>query len=234
MDQKSSDLGDYSADFTGFGVREWRTARDLVIAPKRVLEAWLGRPREYELIYARPLAFYLGLNSILLLFSFLHNHGKTLITALPPELLEPIVARSGKSAEVFIGDADNWLGLVLVPVSCVVYGVVAIPVLRWWDRDTLGWERGLRSAMAYLSAWTVTALPISWWAYEEGVLGLTVGAAIAMLSVIAFVRMGKGRWFDRLWVGLLRGAALTLLIYAASAIALFAVLPGILWAASVI
>jgi hypothetical protein len=55
-----------------------------------------------------------------------------------------------------------------------------------------------------------------------------------MLSIIAFVRMGKGRWFDRLWVGLLRSAALTLLIYAASAIALFAVLPGILWAASVI
>jgi hypothetical protein len=234
MNRKNSDLSDYSADFTGFGVREWRTARDLVIAPHWVLEAWLGRPRDYELIYARPLAFYLGLNGILMLFSFLRDQGKTLITALPPELLDPIILRSGKSADVFIGDADNWLGLALVPVSSVLYALVVIPMLRWWDKENLGWERGLRSAMAYLCAWTVVALPFSWLAYEKGPLGMIVGAAIAMLSVIAFIRMGKGRWFDRFWVGLMRGAGLTLLIYAVSAVALFALLPAVLGAASLI
>jgi hypothetical protein len=83
-----------------------------------------------------------------------------------------------------------------VPLLAFFYVVSATPLLRWWDRERLGWRRGLRAACAYLNAWTVPLLPISWFLYGTGPLAALATLVMAALGLAAFLRMGKGRWYQ--------------------------------------
>ena len=64
---KSGGLNDLSDDALGFGVLELRTARDVVLRPRTVLEAWMTQGPTGGGHYARPLRLYLALNAILML-----------------------------------------------------------------------------------------------------------------------------------------------------------------------
>ena len=171
---KAGGLNDLSDDALGFGLLELRTARDVVVRPRTVLEAWMTQGPTGGGHYARPLRLYLALNAILMLVLFLKGGTAMMLGGMPPEYLDPLIAASGKSRDAFMADADNWMSLVLVPLLSVFYALAATPLMRWWDPEKLGWRRGFRAAFAYLNALTVPLLPFSWWMYEVG-LGQLIG-----------------------------------------------------------
>jgi len=96
--------------------------------------------------------------------------------------------------------------------------VAAAPLFRLWDRDDLGWRRGFRATFAWLCAWTVPMIPISWWGYGTEPIALVVSIVISLLGVVAFMRMGHGRWFQSRFVGVIKALALMIVVYVASTI----------------
>ena len=219
-------------DVLGFGGREVLTARDLLMRPRTVLEAWMENGPEGGGIYARPLRLYLGLNAILMLVLFLQGGAGFLLDDLPPAMMGALLEQSGKSRDAFVADADGWMTLVMVPLLSLLYALLSAPLFRLWDKQDLGWRRGFRAAFAWLCAWTVPMLPIAWWGFGRGPGALAVSIAIVLLGVVAFVRMGQGRWFKSRIVGVGKALLLMLAMQVASTIGGFLVVGiGILGAA---
>lgn len=214
-------VSELSEDTTGFGVVELRTARDLLIRPRVVLEAFMQAGPTGGGRYARPLRFYVALCGLMTLILLLKG-GATIVSNFPPELLQPLADRAGKSLDAFNADADNWFSLTLIPVSCVFYAMAAIPLLRWWDPDDLGWRRGFRASFAFLSAWTVPLLPFTWWSNEQTPAGAAVATLMFALALVTFMRMGHGRWYRSLFAGIGKSVVLTLLLFT---MAMLAMLP---------
>lgn len=221
---KPAALHDLSEDALGFGGRELITARDVLIRPRSVLEAWMTAGPSGGGGYARPLRLYLTLNALLMLVLFLQGGTELMLTDIEGPRLQALIEASGKSRDAFMADADNWMTLVLVPLLSAAYACVAAPLLRWWDPDNLGWRRGFRAAFAFLCAWTVPMLPLSWWAYDRGPVGQAVAAALFVIGVVAFLRMGAGRWWRSPVVGLAKAVGLALAVQAASIVGMIPVL----------
>jgi len=209
---KAGGLNDLSDDALGFGLLELRTARDLVLRPRTVLEAWMTQGPDGGGRYARPLRLYLALNAILMLVLFLQGGTAMMLGAVPPEMIDPLIAASGKSRDAFMADADNWMSLVLVPLLSVFYALAAAPLMRWWDPDKLGWRRGFRAAFAWLNALTVPLLPFSWWMYKPGPGQLIGTVVLFVIAITAFMRMGAGRWYSTPVFGLAKAFGLWLTI----------------------
>lgn len=215
---KAGGLNDLSDDALGFGALELVTARDLVLRPRTVLEAWMTQGPDGGGRYARPLRLYLALNAILMLVLFLKGGTAPMLGGIPPEMMDPLIAASGKSRDAFMADADNWMSLVLVPLLSLFYALGATPLMRWWDPERLGWRRGFRAAFGYLNALTVPLLPFSWWMYEPG-LGQLIGTGVLfVIAMAAFMRMGAGRWYRSPVAGLAKAFGLWLAIQLVGAI----------------
>jgi len=209
---KAGGLNDLSDDALGFGLLELRTARDLVVRPRTVLEAWMTQGPDGGGLYARPLRLYLALNAILMLILFLNGGSAIMLGGMSPEIIDPLIAASGKSRDAFMADADNWMSLILVPLLSVFYALGAAPLMRWWDPDTLGWRRGFRAAFAYLNALTVPLLPFAWFMYDGGIGTLVGNVALFVIAIAAFMRMGAGRWYSTPVFGLAKAVALWITI----------------------
>lgn len=207
---KAAALSDLSDDTLGFGGRELVTARDVVLRPREVLEAWMKQGPSGGGRYARPLRLYLALNAILMLIMFLQGGSEVMlrVVGIDAAMLQPVIEASGKSRDAFMADADNWMTLVMVPILSLAYACAITPLLRWWDPENLGWRRGFRAAFAYLCAWTVPFLPVAWWTFSEGPVGMAVAVVLFVVGIVAFMRMGAGRWWSSPVFGL--GKALTL------------------------
>lgn len=197
-------------DVLGFGGRELVTARDVLVRPRTVLAAWMERGAEGGGAYARPLRLYLGLNAILMLMLFLRGGAGFMLDDLPAAMMTSLLEQSGKSRDAFVADADGWMTLVMVPLLSLFYALAAAPLLRLWDPDDLGWGRGFRAAFAWLCAWTVPMMPIAWWGFDRGPVAAIVSAMITLIGIVAFVRMGHGRWFRSRVAGV--GKAILLMI----------------------
>lgn len=221
---KAGGLNDLSDDALGFGALELATARDVVLRPRALLEAWMTQGPSGGGRYARPLRLYLALNAILMLLLFLQGGSAMMLGGVPPEMMDPLIAASGKSRDAFMGDADNWMSLVLVPLLSLFYALAAAPLLRWWDPERLGWRRGFRAAFAWLNALTVPLLPFAWWMYDGGVGALVGNVALFVIAIAAFMRMGAGRWYRAPAVGLARGVGLWVAIQLGGAIGFVPVL----------
>lgn len=221
---KAAALSDLSDDTLGFGALELRTARDVVLRPRQVLEAWMTAGPSGGGRYARPLRLYLALNAILMLVLFLQGGSGMMLGGLGEEMLGPLVEASGKSRDAFMADADNWMTLVLVPLLSLAYACIATPLLRWWDPEDLGWRRGFRAAFAFLCAWTVPMLPLSWWAYNIGPAGQAVAVALFVIGIVTFMRMGAGRWYRSPAAGMGKALLLAVAIQLASFIGTLPVL----------
>lgn len=217
-DQRLTGASHLSEDTTGFGVVELRTARDLLIRPQAALDAYMRDGASAAGRYARPLRYYVAICG-LMTFILLIKGGTTMVGQLPAESLQPIADQAGKTLDAFIADADNWFSLAVIPVTCLFYAMVAVPLLRWWDPEDLGWRRGFRATFVYLSAWTIPILPFTWWANEQTAAGAAVTFLMFALAVVTFLRMGRGRWFRSWPMGLLKGFALTVLLFVFSVLA---------------
>ncbi|WGM31950.1 hypothetical protein [Brevundimonas sp. NIBR11] len=199
-------------DMLGFGGRDVLTAKDLLLRPAAVLRSWMEGGPDGGGLYARPLRLYLALNAILMLILFLRGGAGFVLDGLSAAQWEPLLDMSGKSRDAFVADADGWMTLVMVPILSAFYAIAAAPLLRWWDPDDLGWRRGFRAAFGWLCAWTVPVLPLSAFGYGSGPLAAAVGALTALIGVVAFVRMGPGRWFQSPLSGVLKGVALMIAV----------------------
>jgi len=217
-------LHDLSEDTLGFGGRELITARDVLIRPRQVLEAWMTAGPSGGGRYARPLRLYLGLNAILMLVLFLQGGSELMLAGIPESMLQPMIEASGKSRDAYMADADNWMTLVMVPLLSAAYACAAAPLLRWWDPDDLGWRRGFRAAFAWLCAWTVPMLPLSWWAYDRGPAGRAVAVALIVIGIVAFMRMGAGRWWRSPAAGLGKALLLAVAVQLSSIVGMAAVI----------
>lgn len=213
-------MSDYAEDATGFGAVELRTARDLLVRPRAVLDAYLHEGSTGGGRYARPVRFYVALCGVLLFYLFLIGGTKDMLEMLPADALDPWVARSGKSREAFMNDADGWLSLTVTPILSVFYALGVAPVLKWWMRSS--WRIAFRATFALFCAWTVPMLPfgpLPW--IEEYRL---VGSALVWVSlVVAFVRMGRDLWWTGWWQAAGRSALLLLAILIAGQIGMIPV-----------
>ncbi|WP_374276025.1 hypothetical protein [Brevundimonas sp.] len=215
MADRRAGIGDLADDTLGWGGRELTTARDLLVRPAVVLEAWMSGGSDGGGVYARPLRLYLALNAILMLVLFLKGGAGFLLTGLPPDRLAALAAQSGKSVDAFVADADGWMTLIMVPLLSALYATAAAPLLRWWDPEPLGWRRGFRAAFGWLCAWTILILPLSWWSFEQGPAQPYIALAYLVFSLAAFLRVGRGRWFRGLAAGVAKALALTMAVMAA-------------------
>ncbi|MDP3378127.1 MAG: hypothetical protein Q8S53_07155 [Brevundimonas sp.] len=203
-------LNHLSEDATGFGQAEWRTLRDSLIRPRELLEAYMVQgPDGGGGHYARPLRLYLTLCGILMLVLFLKGGAGFYITGLPADVLDPLIEASGKSRELFVADADNWMSLTMVPVLLAFYALISAPLLRWWDPEDLGWRKAFRATFAFLNALTLVTLPISWFAYDVATSGYWA-LFLSTASIVIFMRMGWGRWFTAPLAGFAKAVALTI------------------------
>lgn len=204
-DRGLTDLGE---DTTGFGRLELRTIWHALKSPAAMLTAYMNHGPTGGGQYSRPLRLYLGLCGILMLILFLMGGTSLMLAGLPPETLDPLIAQSGKSRDAFLGDADNWMSLVLVPINAAFYALFSAPLLRWWDAENLGWRKAARATFHYLNVWTIPLVPLGWLAYMPATAGLASLLMIA-LSFIAFLRTGKGRWYRSTAGGVGKAAVIT-------------------------
>ena len=202
--EQKARLADIAEETTGFGATEFATARDLLVRPRAVLDAYLAHGPTGGRRYARPLGFYVALCGILMFYLFLTGGLKGLIEQQPAAALDGWIARSGKSREAFISDADGWMSLVSVPILSLFYAAAAAPLLKWWSG--FDWRRSIRATFALMCAWTVPIVPLGPLPMMKGfeiVGNLLMWAAL----VAAFLRMGRGLWWQR-WPGGLAKALL--------------------------
>jgi hypothetical protein len=204
-------IKDLSEDTLGFGAAEVRTARDLLVRPRLVLQAWMIEGPTGGGRYAKPLKLYLTLNAIIMLIVFLKGGLSGYLDSMPAEMLNPLLEQAGKSRDAFMADADGWMSFLTIPVMAPLYALAAMPLFRLWDAEDLGVRRGFRASFAYLNAWTVPMLPLSWFVFGTGPAALIASLLMAVLGFAAFLRMGRGRWYR----GVLPGVGKALILFAA-------------------
>lgn len=217
--REPASLEQLSEDVSGFGSAEIRTFRDLLIRPAKALERWMVLGPTANGQYSRPLRFYFGLCGIMTLILLLKGEA-TVFEAMPENFVNDLAASAGKSADTFRADADNWYSFVLVPLSCVFYALATVPLLRLWDRENLGWRKGFRATFAFLNAWTVLVLPVTWWSNEPDTAGLVAAIVFFVAAIFSFLRIGRGRWWRTWSGGIAKGTFLVTVIYVASLLAL--------------
>lgn len=191
-------LHDLTEDTTGFGRAEVRTLWHSLRQPVGLLDSYMSGGPTGGGQYARPLRLYLTLCGILMVIQFLMGGLDAMLAGmLPAEDLEPLLQQSGKSYDAFMADVDGWGSFFTVPLLAVAYAFAIAPLLRWWDPEDLGWRRSFRATFAYLNLWTLLMMPIGWMVYVKSLSNLG-GIVIIVLGLVAFVMMGKGRWWRTL------------------------------------
>lgn len=205
-------------DTTGFGRLELRTARSVLLHPAAMLEAYMTRGPTGGGQYSRPLRFYLALCGLLMLQLFVMGGTGLWLSGVPADILDPLIAQSGKSRDAFIGDADNWISLVLVPINAVFYALFAAPLLRWWDTEDLGWRKSFRATFHYLNVWTIPMVPVGFFAYLPST-ALWFTAFTVVLSFVAFLRVGRGRWYRTTVGGVGKAVVITVVYFVAATLA---------------
>ena len=67
-------------------------------------------------------------------------------------------------------------------------------------------------------------LPVAWWASAPGIVSQIASAAIIALGIVAFIRMGAGRWWESPLGGLGKAIGLAVAIQIGAAIGFLPVL----------
>lgn len=202
-------FADLAEETTGFGEVEWRTYRDLLVRPRAALESYLTLGPTGGQRYARPFGFYMAMCGILMFYLFLAGGLKNVVEAQPPRSLDAWIAASGKSRQDFMNDVDSWMSLVVTPLIAIANALLTAPLLKWWSG--LDWRRSFRSTYVLMCAWTA---PVLWLGPAPQTSGLELFSAIFMWGAfaVAFLRMGRGLWFERWGSGALKCVALMVVL----------------------
>ena len=190
-------FAEYAEEATGFGETEWRTFKDLLLRPRVMLDAYLEHGPTGGGRYRRPMGFYIALCGVLTFYLFLLGGFKDIIEAQPADVLNPWIERSGKSRELFISDVDGWMSLLGTPVLSVFYALFCAPLLLWWSG--LDRRRAFRATFVLLNAWTAPVLLLGPFPFMDPFRAVA-SLLLQLLLVVAFLRMGRGLWFQS-WLG---------------------------------
>lgn len=219
--EAQSRFADYAEEATGFGAREWRTFKDLLVRPRAMLDSYLEQGPTAGGRYRRPMGFYIALCGVLTFYLFLLGGFKGIIEAQPAEVLRPWLERSGKSREIFINDVDGWMSLLGTPVLSIFYALFCAPFLLWWSG--LDRRRAFRATFVLLNAWTAPMVLLGPFPFMDPFRAVT-SLLMYLLLVAAFLRMGRGLWF-RTWPGGIgKAVLLTAVLVASSVVGMFPVL----------
>lgn len=211
---KRAGLHELADDAMGFGMAEVRTAWAMLVRPARSLDAYMRLGADAGGALARPLRLYLALNAIMMLMMFLLGGMEHMLDALPAEAWEAGARQAGKTVDAYRADAEGWVSLTLVPLSSALYALMLAPFMRWWDPEDLGWRRGFRATFVLLNALTVPFMPLTIFLYDPR-LYVVSPLVMFVLTIYAFLRTGRGRWYSNPLEGLLKSAALILVMIAA-------------------
>lgn len=221
LNGSSSRMSDYAEDTTGFGAVALRTARDLLLRPREVLDAYLRHGSTGGGRYTRPLRFYVELNGVLMFYLFLAGGSEVMFGDFPPDLIDKLVAQSGKSRDAFMNDADGWFTLAMVPIGSAAYALAFAPLLKRWLRS--GWRVAFRATFALLCAATLPLLAVGPFQYLADLRFVVFFAFIGVL-LLTFVRMGRERWWTRRLEATGKGALLLLAFLFVMTLASFAMM----------
>lgn len=207
-DRPRGGVGELTEDATGFGVRELRLTRDLLLRPRRVMSAYDTRGATGGGLYPKPLRYYLELNGLyLLIVTLTGGFDRTVGAGLTRTDLAAWAASAGKSVDEFGADLDQWFSLLSVPVFALfVAGPVYLLIRKWSPADD---RTDFRQTFTFLNLWTLYILPI-------GIVGLFSSTEIMLwLNVLMFgllpgvyLIIGKGRWWRTRGGAVLKGAVL--------------------------
>ena len=194
-------------ELTGFGAAELRTTRDLVLRPGAVLDAYDAHGRNAGGRYAPPLRYLFTIvGAYLLLVTLLGGYERTFATLFPQEMIAPMVERSGKSADAFAADLEQWFSLFTIPVMAACMSLTTAPLFRKWSGATAA--GGRRQCFAFISGWELYGAPF-------GIANILWPNLTALLWPVTFVivgllfaRMGRGRWWRTAAGAWLKGALL--------------------------
>ena len=219
-DEKSR-LADFAEEATGFGATEWRTFRDLLVRPRAMLDAYLELGPTGGGRYKRPMGFYIALCGVLTFYLFLLGGFERIIEAQPPEVLNTWLERSGKSREVFVSDVDGWMSLLATPVLSAFYALFCAPLLLWWSG--LDRRRAFRATFVLLNVWTAPILLLGPFPYMDP-SGAVASLFMQLLLVVAFLRVGRGHWYQTLMAGIAKAVLLVVALIAGSFVGMVPVL----------
>ncbi len=82
----------------------------------------------------------------------------------------------------------------------VVLFLLAVPLLRGWDQEDIGWRRGFRATFAFPSAWTLPMVPLSGWFYDTGPAGMVTAIIMVSVSMALSITMYAARLIDMVLV----------------------------------
>ena len=187
-------IKELAEDATGFGVTELRTTKDLLLRPRKVLDAYEAHGATGGGLYTRAFRYYLALNGVYLLLIALTGGFERMFQAMPPEVLEWATRQSGKSADAFRADLDQWMSLIALPVTALTFAIPLYWLFRRWSGADA--RTGFRQTFTYLSLYTLYGAPISLLsALVPGILPWLSAMTFLLTPLVFLVLGGGGRWW---------------------------------------
>lgn len=181
-------LREVAADATGFGAAELRMTRDLVLSPGVVVREQASGDSPYP----KPLRYYLTLNGLFLLLLGMLGGFEGRLSVLEARGLAPFIEASGKSADSFMADLDQWYSILVVPLVALSFYPVLMFLFRRWsltDRTAKG------HAFTFMSGWTLWGLPLAIAAALWPVVGQISLFVGPLIIGTLFFRMGREVWW---------------------------------------
>ena len=183
-------LRDVAEDATGFDAAELRMTRDLLVRPHEVVT----QAGHLDSPYPKPLRYYLTLTGLYLaLIAILGGFESSLASlwTAAPDQMEAFIEMSGKSADSFRADLDQWYSFLVVPAIALAN----YPVLRFLFRR---WTTGSRpgdEAFVFLSGFTLLAMVVGLSTLViPGLKWLPLVTFLPFLFAV-FLRMGRDVWW---------------------------------------
>ena len=202
-----SALREIAEDATGFGVAELRLTSDLILRPRRVIDAYDELGSTAGGLYPKPFRYYLTLNGLyLLLIALMGGFEQVFSATMRPEDVAIAARAAGKSPDEFMADLDQWSSLLMVPVTTLVFVPPIFLLIRRWS--PAGDRQDLRQTFIYLSAWTLYGIPLGLVPLVAMDLMYWTTAAGVLLWVVPYAVMGKGRWWRTRRGAVIKGVVL--------------------------
>ena len=193
---KPASLGEMAEDASGFGMTDFRLTRDLVLRPGAVQDAYDAHGSTAGGRYPRPMRYYIALNGAWLLVTALMGGYETMLVGSPFDLYQlwGMGEISGKDRAEFMADIEQWLSLLSLPVMTAIVALPLFWTISKWS--PLDWRHDLNQTVTFLNAWTLYQMPFGLlmlvWPKEMASWSILAMLAVAL---VAYVAIGKGRWW---------------------------------------
>ena len=213
----------------GFGGAELRLTRDLLLRPRRTLDAYDAHGGTAGGLYPKPLRYYLTLNGVYLLLMAVTGGFEQALSVSPGsgKMLADLARFAGKSLDETRADLDQWFALFSVPIyTLAIAGPLYLLIRRWSPADN---RTDFHQTFTFLNLWTLYQIPLALVAQFAPGMMLPVTAVTYLLAPVVYAIVGRGRWWRTRGGAVGKGALLTV-------VTLLLAIPGamLIWAAAIL